>query len=145
MCRFLSVLIATSLVVLCTAAADPLHLTGPFDHRDPIEIRETDGNGIRIDQLRFRLPATVGGSHSRVGGEIAVDILVSNTSDATTRIGLVVALFDGEQHLLGAATGGSRLRGLKPGRARTYRLVFDDVNDRAYQAAQFRLTLESHR
>lgn len=141
----LAVALISCLIAFPVMAASALYIERAIDFRGPIEVSETDKNGIRIDRLRFHLPATVGGANSRVGGEVVVDISISNTREESSRVGLAVALFGEKGELLAAATGGSRIRGLKAGHARTYRLVFDDVNDRAYLAKRFRLTVESRR
>lgn len=138
-----TVALFSALFAFTAMAASALYIESTVDFRAPVELGEADENGIRIDRVRFHLPATVGGANSRVGGEVVVDISISNTTGESSRVGLAVALFGEQGELLAAATGGSRIRGLKAGRARTYRLIFDDVNDRAYLAKRFRLTLES--
>jgi hypothetical protein len=67
---------------------------------------------------------------------------VTNTSKATKIPGFAVAVLDAEGRLVGAATGGSKLTGVKPGETETFDLNFDQVNVRIPKGATFLLTVE---
>ena len=68
---------------------------------------------------------------------------ISNTSGESRKVGLALALFDEEGRLLGVASGGSKLASIKPGRQKSFILLFDGVNSEAHRAATFQISMES--
>ena len=53
-----------------------------------------------------------------------------------------MALFDEQRRMLGVASGGSQVSGIRAGRQRTYKLVFDDVNALVHETATFQISVE---
>jgi hypothetical protein len=74
-------------------------------------------SGLRLDTVRFKMPVARGERIPRTAGLPSADVAVSNTSDRPVKVGLAIALFDGE------------------GR--------DGVNAEAHRAATFQISLES--
>ena len=137
--RTLAGALLVALLAVTTPAAGPLSRTFQFERRAPLELGLVDRHGLRIDTVRFLLPDAA----ARTAGVARADVAISNTSTVALRVGLAVALFDAEGALVGVASGGTRFRGLKPGRQDTYSLTFDHVNERIHSAATFQITLES--
>ena len=142
-CATFSILIAALLLQTAPARGDVLSKSYNFKKDVTLAIGETNLDGLRLDTVRFTLPATVGGNHMRTGGLPKVEVALSNTSDASRRLGVAIALFDAEGRMVGVASGGSRFAPLKGNRQKTYKLIFDDLNEDAYRAATFQISVES--
>jgi len=132
-------------VTLCAlpASADLISKTYEFKKDTTLSIGESNADGLRVDTIRFSLPATVGGSHMRTGGLPRVEISLSNTGEDSRKLGIAVALFDADGRMVGVASGGSGISALKAGRQKTYKLVFDDLNRDAFRARTFQVSVES--
>ncbi len=135
-------MILTTLFAL-PASADLISKTYMFKKDTILSIGESNVDGLRIDSIRFSLPATVGGSHMRTGGLPRVEISLSNTGSEARKLGIAVALFDGDGRMVGVASGGSGFSPLKADRQKTYKLVFDDLNRDAFRARRFQISLET--
>jgi hypothetical protein len=99
--------------------------------------------GLRLDTIQFVLPASAGSEpHERTAGKPYAVVAVSNAAQQSRRVAIAIALFDDQGRLLGVASGGTRLLGIKPGRQTTYTLVFDDVNSEVHRASTFQLSVE---
>lgn len=108
-----------------------------------LEIGEGTEDGLRIDNVRFDVPSKVSGQVMRAGGLYEAEVAVSNTGTAAAKIGLAIALFDEAGNLLAAASGGSKLASIKPGRQKSFTLVFDGVHRHAERAATFQIAIET--
>jgi len=124
-------------------SADLLSKSYHFKPGVTLEIGVATEPGLRVDSVRFRVPPTAGGRHERTAGMVSAEVAVSNLNEKSSMIGLAIALFDAEGRLVGAASGGSKLMPLKPGRQKTFTLVFDFVNAYAHRADTFQLSAES--
>jgi len=109
-----------------------------------LELGVTTGDGLRIDSVHFRA-ASSGGGMMRIGDRMSAEIAVSNTSEQPLKVGLAIALFDGNERLLGVASGGTRIAPIKSGRQKRYTLVFGHVNSEAARAKTFQISMESKR
>lgn len=67
---------------------------------------------------------------------------VTNAGTRTRIPGFAVAVLDGEGKLLGVATGGSKVTGVKPGETETFDLDFTQVKERLPKGATFILSME---
>lgn len=108
-----------------------------------LELGAETADGLRVDSVQFKLPATVGDRTSRVGGLTSAQVAVSNIGASSQKVGVAIALFDDEGRLLGVASGGTSLVAIKAGRQKAYTLVFDNVNTQTHRATKFQLSLES--
>lgn len=124
-------------------SADLISKKYEFKKDTTLNIGESNADGLRADTIRFSLPATVGGDNMRTGGLPRVEVALSNTGPNSRKLGIAVALFDSDGRMVGVASGGSTLSLLKAGRQKTYRLVFDDLNQDAFRARTFQLSVES--
>lgn len=102
----------------------------------PLEVGERTPEGVRVDRVRFVVPDG--------GGIVRAEVRLSNTTATARRAGVAIALFDGEARLVGAANAGTSLLPLKPGRQRTFELVFDHVSRAAATARTFQLSVECY-
>ena len=117
-----------------------------FRHGVTLELAENAGGGLRVDTVEFRMPA-IGkdGYLSRTAGLLTASVAVSNTSDVARGVGLAIALHDDAGRLLGVASGGNKLTPIKPGRQKTFTLIFDGVNHEAHRATRFEISVEPKR
>jgi len=144
-------LVPVSLVLTMAVALAPYGgaglLSKEYHFKDGVmlEIGESTDDGLRLDSVRFRLPAMLDGEHSRTGGVARVEVALSNTTGAGLKAGIAVALFDDADRLLGVASGGSTLIPVKSNRQKRYTLVFDNVNGEAHRATTFQISIESKR
>jgi hypothetical protein len=127
------------------AQADAALLSKAYNFKDDVtlEVGESTADGLRLDSVRFRLPRTIDGEHTRTGGVVKAEVALSNTTAVGLKAGIAIALFDEGNRLVGVASGGSRLVSVKANRQKLYTLVFDNVNAEAHRAATFQISVES--
>ena len=136
----------TTVMLLLAAApwqAELLSKRYRFQDGVRLSIGESTGSGLRLDSVRFKVPAPRDDVLTRTGGLVQVEVAVSNTGGGSVKVGLAVALFDDEERLLAVARGGSKLVTVKSGRQKTFRLLFDGVNAEAHKATVFQISVES--
>jgi hypothetical protein len=136
-------ILAAALALSPDGAAGLLSKEYHFKDGVTLEIGEATENGLRLDAVRFKLPATAGDEFVRTGGVAKVDVAISNLAGAAQKVGIAVALFDESNRLVGVASGGSKLMGVRGNRQKNYVLVFDNVNGEAHKATTFRISIES--
>jgi hypothetical protein len=107
-----------------------------------LEVGASTDDGMRLDSVRFQLPSAGDGSF-RSGGLATATVAVSNTTEASSKVGIAIALFDEGGKLVGVASGGTKLTSIKGDRQKSFTLVFDHVNDAAFKTKTFQITLES--
>lgn len=73
---------------------------------------------------------------------VRAQVEVTNTSKNSRVPGFAVAVFDGENRLLGVATGGAKVGSVGPHTTETFDLNFARVNERLPLGAYFYLSLE---
>ena len=137
--------LALSLVVLTATPAHAGLMSKVFKFKPDVtlEVGADGPDGLRLDSVRFRIPPTdAEGKALRTGGLVAAEVSVSNVGEEGRRVGVAIALLDDEGRLLAVASGGNRLTAIRPQRQRTFRLVFDDVNDYVAQATTFHISIE---
>jgi hypothetical protein len=61
------------------------------------------------------------------------------------KVGIAIAVVDGEGSLVGAGTGGTKLIPLRAGRQMVYTIGFDDVRERLATGSAFRVSFETTR
>ncbi len=108
-----------------------------------LEVGVATDDGLRLDWVRFKVPAVSAGRDYRTGGLVTMEATLSNIAGTSVRGGIAVALFDAEGNLVGVASGGSRWTPIKAGRQKLFKLIFDDVNANAYRARTFQISVES--
>lgn len=140
--------IAVGMLVLAAglpAEAGMLSKTFRFKPGVVLEVGEATDDGLRLDSVRFALPSTAGGENMRTGGVAEAEVALSNTANVSLKGGVALAVFDGEGRLLGVSSAGNHLGALKPGRAKTFKLIFDNVNRELFRGASFQISVESRR
>jgi hypothetical protein len=141
--RLLVVAMLLGGVVLAPAEAGLVSKQYTYKSGVILEIGVSTDDGLRLDNVRFQVPTKLSGQAARVGGLPSAEVAVSNGGDRGKKIGVSIALFDAEGRLVGTAGGGSRLISIKPGRQRSFTLVFDGVGDEADRATTFHIAVES--
>jgi hypothetical protein len=138
------VLWALTLSLLATPAAqaDTFSKKYRFVLDKTLETGETLGDGMRLDSVQFVMPAT-DGKILRIGGVPEAVVAISNMSQESVKVGIAVAVFDEEGRLLGVASGGSAMRGIRALRQVGYSLKFDWVNGEMTKAATFQVSVET--
>lgn len=138
------VLWALTLSLLATPAAqaDTFSKKYRFVLDKTLEMGETLGDGMRLDSVQFVMPAT-DGKILRIGGVPEAVVAISNMSQESVKVGIAVAVFDEEGRLLGVASGGSAMRGIRALRQVGYSLKFDWVNGEMTKAATFQVSVET--
>jgi len=141
----LLVLVMTTALLTATPliAEDLISKSYEFKPDVTLEIGAVNGQGLRLDFARFKVPAVVDGRVQRTGGLVTVDVALSNVGEDSSRAGIAVALFDGNGRLVGVASGGSRWSAIRAGRQKNYRMIFEDVNGFAHTARTFQISFES--
>ena len=141
--RLLMTLVCAALVLApSTGSAEMLSKKYKFRPGTNLEIGEDVVAGVRIDTVKFELPAGGSGRLLRLGGLAQAVVAISNTTKESRKVGIAVAVFDDTGRLLGVASGGSTVRGIRPFRQVGYGLVFDDVNAEIASATTFQITVE---
>lgn len=135
--------LAAALVLAPCAGAELLSKGYEFKDNVTLEIGESTEDGLRIDTVRFHIPPTAGSPGQRTGGLANAEIAISNVGSKSRKVGVALALFDEQGRLLGVASAGTSMMPLKPGRQRTYTLVFDHVNGQVQRTTRFQFSLES--
>jgi len=99
-------------------------------------------DGLKVNSIFFNLrePATKFLKGATFGTRAQVE--VTNTGKTTRVAGFAVAVLDEEGRLLGAATGGAKVSGVKPGETETFDLNFTQVKERIPKGAVYLLTVE---
>ena len=103
---------------------------------------ELEVDGLKVNSIFFnvREPATKFLKGATFGTRAQVE--VTNTGKTTRVAGFAVAVLDEEGRLLGAATGGAKVSGVKPGETETFDLNFTQVKERIPKGAVYLLTVE---
>lgn len=103
---------------------------------------ELEVDGLKVNSIFFNLrePATKFLKGATFGTRAQVE--VTNTGKTTRVAGFAVAVLDEEGRLLGAATGGAKVSGVKPGETETFDLNFTQVKERIPKGAVYLLTVE---
>ena len=99
-------------------------------------------DGLKVTSIFFNLrePKSKLFQGSTFGTRAQVE--VTNTGKTTRIPGFAVAVLDAEGRLLGVASGGSKVTGVKPGETETFDLNFTQVKERVPKGAVYLLTLE---
>ncbi len=142
--RLIHLLALLSVLPLASeATAGLLSKTYQFKKDVTLQLTAVTDDGLRVDTVRFEFPAAAGGRFFGSGGNVSVEVAISNTGSTGHKVGIAVALFDDQERLLGVASGGSRLVALKADRQKSFRLIFGDVNGEALRAETFKISVES--
>ena len=143
--RLFAATTALALALALAPAADAALFSKEYKFQAGVQldVNVSTVDGLRLDAVYFQLPSTSGFKLFRSGGNVTVEIAVSNTGESSRKIGVAVALIDDAGRLLGVASGGTKLTPIRGGRQKIYKLIFDNVNGEAYKAATFKIAVES--
>lgn len=143
----LASLIQTPAAPAPTAAAAPaqslsfVSVSRPYlwDKLLPVDL-EIDGLKVTTIFFNIRQPKASFFKDADLGTRAQVE--VKNTGTTTKIPGFAVAVLDAEGKLVGVATGGSKIGGVKPGETETFDLNFTQVKERVPKGATFLLSVE---
>ena len=139
-------LFAFCLVLASLARADGfVSKSYEFKANTPLRVGLDLGDGVRFDSIEFDLPEPSGDGPTPLFEQPKATVTVSNLGDAAVKIGIAIAVVDGEGSLVGAGSGGTTLVPLRAGRQRVYAIDFDDVRARIASGSAFRITFETSR
>lgn len=137
-------LVALSLLLgVPSADADTFSKKYRFVQDKTLEVGENVGSGMRLDSVQFVFPPASGEKILRIGGVPEAVVAISNLTQDSVKIGIALAVFDEEGRLIGVASGGSAMRGIRAYRQIGYSLKFDYVNGEMAKAATFQVSVET--
>lgn len=114
-----------------------------FDYRwDTVLPLKVTVDGLRLDSIFFNRREIARGPFKGADFGARAQVAVTNTADKIRVPGFAVAVFDAEGRLLGVASGGSKLGGVKPGETETFDLNFTQVKERLPLGTTFVLSIE---
>lgn len=114
-----------------------------FDYRwDTVLPLKASVDGLRLDSIFFNRREIARGPFKGADFGARAQVAVTNTAGKLRIPGFAVAVFDAEGRLLGVASGGSKLGGVKPGETETFDLNFAQVTERLPLGATFVLSVE---
>jgi hypothetical protein len=93
---------------------------------------------VRLESIEFEIPDDPSG----FGTTPRAKVVVSNLGETPRRIGIAIAVEDGEGRLLAAGSGGTKMFPLRGGRQMDYGVPLDDVNGRIGEATAFRISFQ---
>ena len=136
-------LLGAAVWVTPDAWSAPLSKRYQFKGGVTLEMSAAATNGLRLDTVRFQVPAPRGDRLLPTGGPLTAEVAVSNTANQAHMVGIAIALYDDEGHLLAVASGGNRVTAIRPDRQKTFNLIFEGVNAEAHKATAFQISLEA--
>ena len=111
----------------------------PFRWNELIPMK-VELDGLRIESIFFNQRRLALFKKAEFGTRAVIQ--VSNTAGTTRVPGFALAVFDAENHLLGVASGGPKIGGVRTGDTETFDLSFHQVVERIPKADHFYLTVE---
>lgn len=136
-------LLAVAVWATPDAWSAPLSKRYQFKGGVTLEVGVAGESGLRLDTVRFQVPAPRGDRLLPTGGRLSAEVAVSNTASQAHMVGLAIALYDDDGHLLAVASGGNLISPVRPDRQKTFHLIFDGVNAEAHKATTFQISLEA--
>jgi hypothetical protein len=97
-------------------------------------------DGLRINSVFFNKRTMSLFKGAEFGTRAVIE--VTNTSSETRVPGFALAVFDADNRLLGVASGGPKIGGVRAGTTETFELSFHQVVERIPRADHFFLTVE---
>ena len=132
-----------ALIPLATAPASAEMFSKAYEFKPNtvLTIGADAGMGVRLDTVEFVL-STDDGSPSGLFSGPKVKVTVSNVGEAGRKIGIALAVADGENRLVAVASGGTKLFPLRGGRQIVYTLDIDGVMGELAKGTAFRISIE---
>lgn len=114
-----------------------------FDYRwDTMIPLKVEVDGLQLESIFFNRREIARGPFKGADFGARAQVAVLNKADKIRVPGFAVAVFDAEGRLLGVASGGSKLGGVKPGEKETFDLNFAQVTERLPLGTSFVLSVE---
>ena len=126
------------------AAAKPLSFfCQKFDFKwDRLLPLTAEVDGLKVNSIFFNKRTSRFGLFKGADFGTRAQVEVTNTANGPRNPGFAVAVFDGEDRLLGVATGGPKIGGVSAGATETFDLSFHQVLERLPKGDHFYLTIE---
>ena len=137
-------LLAAGVLALTASVASAGITTKKFDWapENGIQVLDWTETGITVKQLKFDLGSVV--KPSRLSTARAV-VRVDNDSSVDVVPGIAIAIFDAEDHLIGAGDAGVKIGDLNKGKREEFLINFSHVFRNLDQAKYFYVTVETKR
>lgn len=101
------------------------------------------GNGLRLVSIEFVVPQKDESGARPLLDQPRAKVTIANLGKDGAKIGIAIAVVDGDGRLVAAGSGGTKLFPLRAERKMTYTIGFDDVSDRVASGTAFQISLES--
>jgi hypothetical protein len=139
--------ILAALLAIASAAQAGGFLSKSYEFKanTPLQVGLDLGDGVKFDSIEFVLPAKEGDGPTPLFEQPKAKVTISNLGDASVKVGIALAVVDGDGNLVGAGTGGTTLLPLRAGRQMVYSIGFDDVRERIATGSAFRISFETTR
>jgi hypothetical protein len=134
--------VAAAALAMTVPAVDAALTSKHYEYKSGVKLT-TDvelGEGLKLDSVMFLTPSSVGKGFWK-SGLLKAEVAISNFGQAARKLGIVIALFDDNERLLGVATHGTTFP-LKPERQAVYTLEFTNVNSEVFKATKFTISVE---
>jgi hypothetical protein len=106
-----------------------------------LEVGTEIPGGLRLDSVEFVLPKP-GEEQRGVFAGPKVEVGISNLGSSAVKIGVAIAVTDGEGRLVGVASGGTKLFPVRADRAIVYTLSINGVRSAMAEGTVFRISVE---
>jgi hypothetical protein len=111
-------------------------------HWDRLIPLNVELDGLKLNSIFFNRREIRSGFLKGADFGIRAEVEVTNTAKYPRIPGFVVAVFDEDQKLLGAASGGTKIGTVPPGSTETFQMNFHHVVERLPKGASFILSVE---
>ena len=138
-----AILAAALAVAPATSAAGLVTKTYEFKANTPLEVGLDLGGSLRLESIEIVAPAAGAAGGTPVLEEPKARVIVSNLGTESAKVGIAMAVLDGDGRLVAAGSGGTRMFPLRGGRRMTYTVAFDDVYAAIGRATAFMISLET--
>ena len=133
--------VAASLAVAAGARAELFSKTYAFKANTKLQVGTEMPGGLRLDSVEFILPKDDPSQAATFSGP-KVKVSVSNLGKTSVTVAIAIAVMNADGHLVGVASGGTKLFPLRAERQMDYSLDFGGVTSELAQGATFHLAIE---
>ena len=136
--------ILPALVVLAVVAtganAALFSKTYEFKANTALKVGTDIQEGLRLDTIEFVVPGA--DTPSSTFGGPKVKVTISNVGKTSVTVAIAIAVLNADGHLVGVASGGTKLFPLRAERQMDYTLDFGGVNGELATGTVFHLSIE---
>lgn len=142
--KFSKVLIIITLVLFFSNFISADFFCKKFDVVLDQWIKINDGpKPVVVQDLKFEFPSYIGPKKLNIKGIHQAVVNFKNYGDIPLKVKIAIALFDGEDNLVGCGTTSSKFITTKAGKEEKVVVAFNNVKSRLEKAEYFLLTVET--